>query len=246
MKNYQDCIGKKYITNEGYEIEITEYINSTNCTIKFNDGTILKNVSFDRIKKGAIKNYNNKSIDGVGYIGYGKYSSKDKIPHKLWKSVINRVYSTKSALQKPTYKDVTVCEEWHCFQNFAEWWYEKHELHMENWQLDKDIIVKGNKIYSPQTCCFVPKKINTLLVKCDKVRSFYCIGVVKRGQKFQTTFSKEGISTYIGTFNTIEEAFQAYKTAKEVYIKEVAKEFIQLLENRVYQALINYKVEITD
>ena len=85
--------------------------------------------------------------------------------------------------------------------------------------LDKDILVKGNKLYSEDTCSFVPAEINTLFCKANKTR---------------------------GRYNTIEEAFLAYKQAKEAYIKELANKWKDVIDPRVYEALMDYQVEITD
>ena len=145
-----------------------------------------------------------------------------------------------------TYIGCFVAEEWYCFQTFAQWHKENKKSHMKSWQLDKDILVKGNKIYSPETCCFVPQEVNTLFVKNNINRGKYPIGVSKVGNKFVSFIKTIDKSVYLGTFTTPEEAFEAYKTAKEAHIKEVADKWRELIDPRVYQALYKYEVEITD
>ena len=105
---------------------------------------------------------------------------------------------------------------------------------MKGWCLDKDILVKGNKIYSPETCCFVPKGINLLFGKNNAKRGNYPIGVCKFKNKFQATINIKGKTISLGHFDTPEEAFEAYKTAKEAYIKEVADEWKDRIEEDVY------------
>lgn len=118
---------------------------------------------------------------------------------------------------------------------------------MDGWQLDKDVLIKGNKAYSPDACCFVSSEINNLFIKSDSKRGEYPIGVTKvKGGKYRAQIVKNNKVVYLGTFKTIEEAFQVYKTAKEQYIKEIADKYKNLIDKKVYQALINYKVEITD
>jgi hypothetical protein len=118
--------GEKHVTKQGYEVEIIEYISSLNSTIKFNDEreTILYNIEYDRIKRGTVvcpyhpNKYN-------GYIGQGKYKSSvnkvDVYPYKVWTDMLKRVYSKKYHEIKPTYIGISLCEEWHNYQNFAEW-----------------------------------------------------------------------------------------------------------------------------
>jgi hypothetical protein len=108
--------------------------------------------------------------------------------------------------------------------------------------IDKDILIKGNKIYSPETCIFVSRKINSLFVKCNKSRGQSPIGVCKHGKKYYVRCSSMGI----GSFKTIEEAFNAYKQYKEDYIKQVADEYKNKIPKKLYDALYKYEVEITD
>ncbi|HSE99915.1 MAG TPA: hypothetical protein VLA48_03380 [Nitrososphaeraceae archaeon] len=244
-----DRTGEKYLTNEGYWLTIIEYFGWDNCTIQFECGLVLNCIRYDHIKNGRIKNPLHTSTYGIGYIGVGTYKAevgkKVCVNYMVWQGMLRRCYSKKYKDKNPTYKDVTVCEEWHNFQNFAAWF---EENHIEGFHLDKDILVKENKIYSPETCCFVPAEINTLLTKTNSKRGKYPIGVCfsKRGRKFGASFNKEGKKLHLGFFNTPEEAFQAYKTAKEEYIKEVADKWRKQITEQTYQALINYKVEITD
>ena len=120
---------------------------------------------------------------------------------------------------------------------------------MESWQLDKDILLKRNKVYSPETCVIVPNELNCLIIKTDATRGNLPVGVSKSGKKFMANLraGKENRkSTYLGTFDTPEEAFKAYKLAKEEYIKVVADKYKNQITEQCYQALYNYQVEITD
>lgn len=241
-------IGEKYITTEGCEIEIVEYFNSGNVTIQFKDGLRVSNRHYLDVQQGGIKNPNNPSIYGIGYAGVGKYSPKKYFKcYSLWRAVVRRGYSEKHKERNPSYSGCLVAEEWHNFQKFAEWYLiNNNPKIMIGWELDKDILVKGNKIYSPETCEIVPKQINLLFVKNNKSRGILPVGVKKRGKKFQATISKYNTSIDLGLFDTPEEAFKAYKIAKEIHIKEVANEYRGRISDRCYQALINYQVEITD
>lgn len=246
-----DRVGEEFTTTYGQKIKIVEYFGWDNSTVKFADNTIVKNVHYRAIVLGNVRNPNYKGIYGVGFMGegvYGSYKSKSRNKFYLtFKCMMERSFSKECKEKYPTYKDVTVCEEWHNFQNFAKWMEENYNPEaMEGWHLDKDILVKGNKIYSPETCCFIPREVNTLLTKSTNKRGNYPIGVSKKGHKYISYISRNGINLSNGTFNTQEEAFQAYKIAKENYIKEVADKWKDLISEKVYQALMNYQVEITD
>jgi hypothetical protein len=250
-------VGEKFLTNEGYEIEIIEYYGNRRCTVRFNDerGTIVANKEYADLKKRIVKNPFHKSLYGVGYMGQGIYKGRHPRGghtkmYNTWKNMLERCYSEKSQETNPTYLGCTVDERWHNYQVFAEWFDKNYNSeYMENWQLDKDILIKGNKIYSPETCVIVPNKINCLIIKTDATRGNLPVGVSKSGKKFMSNLraGKENRkSTYLGTFDTPEEAFQAYKKAKEVYIKVVADKYKHQITRQCYQALYNYQVEITD
>jgi len=239
-------VGEKYITNEGYKIEIIEYFSFANCTIRFEDDTKLNNVRFDHIKNGSIRNPFHKSVIGVGYLGEGTYKTKEKgkmtSAYNTWCKMLERCYSEKFRIKYPTYKDVTVCEKWHNFQNFAKWF---EENYVEGFHLDKDILCKNCKIYSPETCCFVPQEINNLFTVRSNYRGDYPIGILKRGSMFHCRINKTE-RIFIGSFHTVEEAFQAYKKAKESYIKEIANKYKLKIIEACYKVLINYKIKIND
>lgn len=115
--------------------------------------------------------------------------------------------------------------------------------------LDKDILSKGNKIYSPNTCIFVPIRINSLFIKNDADRGKYPIGVYyeKSTNNFVAncnTINQKNVR--IGRYNKQEDAFQAYKIFKENYIKEVANEYKDKIPEKLYEAMYNWIVEITD
>ena len=115
--------------------------------------------------------------------------------------------------------------------------------------LDKDILVKGNKIYSPETCVFVSNDINLLFVRNYNSRGNYPIGVSfdKSKNKYSSQCSMKGKhDRKLGTFNNPIDAFYTYKSFKEAYIKEVAEDYKDKIPERLYIAMMNYVVEITD
>ena len=185
--------------------------------------------------KRLIPNVYNKGFLGIGVFGY-KHNA-----YKIWIQMLRRCYSNKLQLIHNTYIGCSVDERWFNFQNFAEW-YEKN--YIDGYHLDKDILIKGNKIYGPDTCCFVPSEINVLFTKSNKRRGNLPIGVSERynNGKFQVSLK----DIYLGTYNSIEEAFNVGKNYKENKIREIAEIWKNKINPLVYHALINYKVEITD
>jgi len=249
----KDRTGEKFVTNEGYNITIVEYFGSYNSTVQFEDGTLVEGKEYADIQKGTVKNPNHRSVHGVGYFGQGKYKSKNKqgkrfLYYQTWMGMIERCYCPKTQEKHSSYKGCSVDERWHNFQVFAEWFQENYNTEtMQGWQLDKDLVLKGNKTYSPENCCFVPSQVNSILLKTNSKRGKYPIGVSKLGNKYKATIRKNSrLSTHLGSFDTIEEAFQAYKTAKEEYIKEIANKWRGLIDERVYWTLMNHQVQITD
>lgn len=165
--------------------------------------------------------------------------------YKYWSRMIKRCYYINRLSQRNTYSSCSVCEEWLLLSNFKKW-FDKH--YVEGWELDKDILVKGNKIYSPNTCCFVPQDVNKLFTRHECLRGDLPIGVSKTNSitnPYRAYFSDGGFRT-LGVYKTFQDAFNAYKIAKERRIKEIADKYKQQLELRVYEALCNYKVEIND
>lgn len=251
---FRDRTGEIFTTKQGYKVQLIEYNSLRDCTVKFltKEQVICKNIYFKSVRLGTIKNPYHPTAFGKGFMGEGVFKSKDKNDkitksYNTWSGVLERCYDAKLKERVPSYKDVTVCEEWHNFQVFAEWCIENYNSKtMGDWALDKDILVKGNKIYSPETCAFVPKKINSIFKSSKSYRGDYPIGVTECCGKYRAGLNKGEIHEHLGTFDTIEEAFQAYKVAKERYIKKVADEYRGRIDIRVYEAMYNYQVEITD
>ena len=245
--------------NQGYLMKIIEYNNANDITIEFQDEykTKVKNKEYSKFLKGEINNPYHKTIYGMGYIGQGKYKTKENgkktKPYSEWRSMLERAYNKKYKEKYTTYEDVEVCEEWHNYQNFAKWYEENYyEIPNEKMCLDKDILKKGNKIYSPKTCCFVPEKINNLFTKSDKARGEYPIGVCLFNNKLMVQCSMKDRdkrkNKFLGYYplNKPFQAFYSYKVFKESYIKQIADEYKDLIPKELYDALYEYEVEIND
>ena len=193
------------------------------------------------------------SVCGVGYLGCNlelkaSYNGKKCPIYYAWVRMFERCYSKKFHRINPTYVGCTVSEE---FKDYSKWreWYDNYQYKHDGWHLDKDLLFKGNKIYSESTCVFIPREINQVLVKREASRGEYLIGVTwcKTKKSFKAQVRKnKGKLEYLGYFKTEIEAHLAYKEAKESYIKELADKYKDLLDPRAYEALYNYTVDIDD
>lgn len=198
-----------------------------------------------------MKKKQRKKVFGVGVNDYGDgvmgVDGKLKPCYRHWYNMLARCYNEKTKQKAPHCEGCEVCDEWKWFSNFKEWF---DEHYVEGWQLDKDILVKYNRVYSPQTCCFVPQEINSLFTKRTRDRGLYPIGVYYDSKGWRKRFVArvvvDGKIKFIGHYLTPEEAFLAYKEKKELNIKQVADRYKEQIESRVYEAMYNYEVEITD
>ena len=135
--------------------------------------------------------------------------------YRKWKNMLKRCYSTKFQVTRPTYKGCSVAEEWLTFSNFRKWMVE------QDWKgndLDKDLLLEGNKIYSSKTCVFICRALNSLFNESSAARGKLPLGVSNHGKNYQAHVNKDGKLTYLGTFTTPEEAHAAWKKAKALII----------------------------
>ena len=162
-------IGEENINYQGLKMTVINYKTYDDIDIQFEDGSIRENVRYDHFKNKRIKNFYYPEVFGVGCLGEVSCvdsTGKQLRSYKLWSDLLNRCYNSNHKYYK-NYggKNIKVCDEWLCYANFKEW-YEKHyyELDNERVELDKDILVKGNRVYSPETCVLVDNDINLLFI----------------------------------------------------------------------------------
>lgn len=252
-------VGEENINNFGSKMIIVGYRMNRDIDVYFPEyNWTIKEVQYNNFKKGNIKCPYEKRTYGIGYIGEGKYKAKEngKLTrvYRSWNRMLERCYSEKIHEKYPTYIGCEVLEEWHNFQNFGKWYEENYyEIEGEPMCLDKDILLKHNKTYSPETSIFVPQTINKLFTKRQNDRGDSVIGThyFKNG-KYQVNCCMINPETgkskqkYLGYYDTELEAFEVYKYYKEKNIKVVADYYKKLIPQKLYNALYSYEVEITD
>ena len=185
---------------------------------------------------------------GVKCVGMNDVDRATQLPaYTAWLNMLRRCYDPRHYSKYPTYFGCSVCKEWLLFSNFQKW---HNEHYRPGFELDKDIIRKGNKVYGPEFCEYVPKRINYLFCKSNGKRGKFPIGVSYKKDRrlFKAYMLIERRQVHLGYFDNPDDAFLAYKKAKEAHIKDVANQSYLAgeISKRIYDALMSYEVEITD
>ena len=243
--------GDVFKTKSYGDLIVTKYVNSKAVCVKFVVTGYETTTKASNVIAGSVKDRLLPTVHGIGITGDSqvRVDGKHTKEYRLWNNMLKRCYSVGCQKFRPTYIDCSVSENFRYLQYFKEWCnnqigFNSVDEKGKPFALDKDILVKGNRVYNEDVCVFVPQEVNLLFTKRDKSRGEYPIGVSfhkSRGMLTATLNNK-----YLGYFNTAEQAFQVYKTAKEAYIKEVANKWKDKIDPKVYEALMNYEVHIDD
>lgn len=151
-------IGDTFTTNNYGTCTVIAYTNSKNILVKFDATGYEFNTAAHNLKSGMVKDLLAPKHYGIGFIGEGDYTA-DGPAYTAWADMLKRCYSPKYHAKQPTYRECSVAVEWHNFQNFATWYY--INVPKQKVALDKDALVKGNRVYSPTTCKFLTHQENS-------------------------------------------------------------------------------------
>ena len=240
--------GDIFTSNQGGTAKVIEYIANQNIIIEFDDDHKhrMRTTAFS-LRTGCFKNPYHPNVCGVGYLGAGCHTEnidrKTDPTYDVWKSMIRRCYSSKSFLKYPSYIGCAVDTSWHNFQVFAEW-YKNHEYYGLGYHLDKDILIKGNKVYSPKTCLMIPLELNALAINNLHYKKGCPVGVHYNKQKgvYEAQISINNNYSYLGAFENSDDALQAYILAKEKHVKEMALEWRDRIDTKAFEALMRWTV----
>lgn len=247
MLKLENMVGKTFSTANYGNIEIINYQNSDNVEIKFVDTGYITTVTMQRLINGSVKDKLSPSVFNVGIVGY-RYpitiNGRLVLEYNLWRSMLARCYNANFHIKNHSYKGCSVSENFKSYEYFYEWCHRQIGFGKTGWHLDKDLLFKGNKVYSEDTCVFLPSEINGALIHNENSnRSLPTSVVMNTSNNFYSRFSINGFTQYIGTFDTPEEAFLAYKQAKEQYLQHLAYKYEESLDPRAFNALLYYSVD---
>lgn len=247
QKKAVERIGEVRFNSKGVEMKITKYLSSTNVEVEFENGYVT-HTSYANFLHGTVKSCNNflpvAHNDKSGAI-------KNVTYHKGYSVWLNMLVRCSPIWQRNNmaYVGCKCVDEWLIFENFAKW-FDKNIYDIgETLQLDKDILIHGNRLYGPDTCIFVPQSINLIFTRRNVKRGAYPIGVLlnKSTGKFQAHCGVGECSPKkIGLYSTPVEAFNAYKVFRENRIKEIAENYKSRIPRKVYNAMLAYRVNIDD
>lgn len=245
MINKEQHIGKIYSSKNYGSFIIADYDGCERVTIRFLTTQYETVASLDNIRIGNVRDKLVPSVFG-GVVGDEVIMLGDKYikEYYLWRGMLRRCYDEKYIEKKHTYKGCTVSENFKSFKYFKEWCNKQIGFDQDGWHLDKDILVKGNKVYSEDTCCFVPCEINIIFTDRSATKGEYPVGVYynKSRKKYVARVSKHGCLKHIGIFTSVEEAVAAYNKEKESHIKDVANIWKDDIDPRVYNVMMNYSI----
>lgn len=224
-------VGTKYMTNEGCWVEVIEKLDRFKRKVKFENGYEIISRCAD-IFKGKIKNPYHLSVYGVGCFGIGEYRAKidgKQTPeYSTWTNMLKRCYDKKYQEKFPTYKNVAVCNEWLNFQNFAKWYENNYpKVYGVKFHIDKDLLQQDteNKIYSPETCVFIPYNVNAFLTNkhLNNTSGYTGVSWSKARKKWEAHISLFGESKRknLGYFTTYEQAYETYQEARKMESEKV-------------------------
>lgn len=232
---------------QGTPMRVVETIDANFVLVEFIDQFHHTTIArYQNFRRGIVLNPYDRTICGVGYIGEGKYKGDvrttpfHKKMNNSWADMLRRCYYEKDRELHPAYQDCYVADIWHCFQNFAEWYEDNYyEVDNERMHIDKDILYRNNRFYSPETCLIVPQRINMMFMNKTRNTNIDLPQGISRltgSSKFSATYN----GVYQGAFNTIEEALNVYNEAKYTAICNVADEYKNKIPKKLYDALYNW------
>ena len=248
-KAKEQYLGKTFSSNNFGDFIVVDYVNNKNITVEFITTGYQTKTTTKEINQGKIADRLKPSVFGVGIIGNNcptSINNKTLKVYKLWNSMIERCYSDNPKKAFTTYKNCTISDSFLHYEYFYDWCNKQIGFNCANFDLDKDLLIKGNKVYSESACVFLPKEINLALSTKKSQRGESLIGVRKTKTGYQSRCNIRGKNYSLGTYKTEIEAFKAYKQAKESYLKELANKWKGKIDDMAYNALMNYQVDITD
>lgn len=184
------------------------------------------------------KNYKNVLVHGIGITDIPEKINNITQPYYTrWHCMLIRCYYIKEQeTRNISYIGCSVCEEWHLLSTFKKWY---DINYIDGYVLDKDILIDGNKVYSPETCCFIPQHLNKLFNDRARSRGKYKLGVSlhKKTRKFASTIRCYNKAIHLGLFNNEIDAHNAWLKTKRDYARKLAID--AYMNNEIDERIMN-------
>lgn len=230
--------GEVLTSKSSGDYEVLEYLQRGRYLVRFLATRYTKQAATKEVRNGSVKDPYFPNIACVGFVGEGDYRpiTHNKI-YDVWRDMLRRCYTPSSTRTAKDYAGCTVCKHWHNFQNFAKWADNRYSADL---RLDKDLLVLGNKIYSPETCVFVPVEINSFFTGGLKRGIHYnnlkgaWIAQCQDGEVCSTGKKKQ---TYLGCFKDEQEALLAYKSFKKEKLSKLVVSYKDLLPEQLVSSM---------
>jgi hypothetical protein len=218
-------IGEIFYHPKYGEYSIIAYTNCEEVKIRFKNTGYEYITSYNHIQNLEVRD---RFFKGKydNYVGVGDV---DRDAYRTWYNMIHRCNNQKG------YKDVSICDEWSDFSNFLKWY--NNQYKEDGWHLDKDILSNNGRVYSPQTCCFLPPDLNTFFEKFKKAKGF---SYSKRYKKYESYCRDRGKYVHLGLFQTAAEARIAYLDYKRNLLEELVKPYLNKISVELYNAMKRY------
>lgn len=230
--------GTEHKSNQGSVFVVEKYNRAVDIDIRFCDSGHTKKVTADSIRKGKVSDPFFRSASGIGYMGVGRFNSMNsQKASQVWRGILHRCYSeNKHEKFKRNYHGCTVSCEWQNFQNFAEWYYGKY---VEGYEVDKDLLYFGNKVYSERTCILIPQWLNAFVASAKAIRGESPVGVSERKGKndFEAYCNDSGKRVHLGIYSTKEAAHNAWMS-KKLSIALKNKHLMDDIDKRIYPNVV--------
>lgn len=244
----KDRIGSVFKTNSFGDIIILQYENARNVRVRFLETGYETVASMPNITEGKLKDLLAKTVYGEGVLGEKEVKVDGEYPKEylLWRNMLRRCYDKATLAANKTYEGCTVSDNFKYYPYFKEWCNKQVGFNVEGFQLDKDILNPYQKMYSEDTCVFVPIQLNCLTKWNKIITEDTLIGTnySKYLGKFTASGLIDGSTKHLGVFDTRLEAFYVYKDFKEKQIKAVAEKWKDQIDPRVYEKLINFEFKV--
>lgn len=247
MNNY---IGTMHNTTISGQLEILTAPIKQRVDVRFLNTGYVTSAILSNVLRGNVRDKLMPTVYGVGVLGE-KYPAKlnglMQKEYTVWTDMLKRCYDSKEHARYPRYIGCTTSDNFRYYEYFYEWCNNQIGFNNPGWHLDKDLLFKGNKLYSEDTCVFLPAEINTALTSANTTRGELPIGVqLSPVGNYISSYNLGGIHYYGGTFYTVEDAFFHYKQAKEQYLQHLGYLWEPYIDPRAFLALMHYSVNIDD